>query len=187
MIKVNLVPPEILDKAHAKQRVLQSAVAGGFVVLILVLVSVGHFFKLERLQAKLKKDEADLKKLEVIVKKVEELEKTAAAVRARLGVITDLLKSRPLFPYFMADFVRSVPAGVRVTALTTSGGGSAVGALKLNITASARANEDIASWVKKMEDSGRFSAVELGPVSAADSGGEKASAFTLTTVYTPAL
>ena len=183
MIKVNLVPAEILAKAQQKQQMLQAAAAGVFLLIVVALVSFGHFYSLKTLETKLAEDSARLKKLEVIVAKVEELERTAAAVRARLNVITDLLKGRPLYPYFMSDFARSVPGGIRVVALTTNGGGSSAGPLKLNITAEARANEEIAAWVRKMEDSGRFTSVELGPVTA--QGGNYN--FTLTSVYTPQL
>src|SRR6267378_2123189 len=164
MIKVNLVPADILAKAQQKQQMLQAAAVGVLVLGIVALISMGHYYKYQRLESKLAKDKSDLKKLEVIVAKVEELEKTAAAVRARLNVITDLLRSRPLYPYFMSDFVRSVPLGVRVKTLGTSGGGSAAGPLKLTISAEARANEDIAEWVRRLEDSGKFSNPELGPV-----------------------
>ena len=186
MIKLNLVPAEILAKARQRQQAFHAASLGVLVVLVVVGASLAHFYKLNRLQAKLAKDEADLKKLEVIVAKVEELERISQAVRARLNVINDLLKSRMLYPSFMSDFVRSVPLGVRVKTLSTAGGGSSVGPIKLNMSAESRTNEDIAAWVRRMEDSGRFSAVELGPVAVVE-GPEKVYTFTLTTVYTPAL
>jgi type IV pilus assembly protein PilN len=183
MIKVNLVPADILAKAQQKQQALQAAALGVLVLIIVALVSVGHYYRLNRLERTLAIDNVELKKLEVIVAKVEELEKTAAAVRARLNVITDLLKGRPLYPYFMSDFVKSVPSGIRVRSLTTSGGGSAAGALKLTMAAQARTNEDIAAWVRKMEESGRFSNVELGAV-LSETG---LYSFTVTSTYTPQL
>ena len=183
MIKINLVPAEILSKARQKQQMMQVA-AGGVAVLVIVgLISAVHWFQLGRLESQLADGQGRLKKLEVIVAKVEELERTAAAVRARLGVITDLLKGRPLYPYFMSDFVRSVPPGIRVKTLSTAGGGSSAGPLKLTMAAESRSNTDIAAWVKKMEESGKFSAIELGPVTSLTGG----FSFTLTSVYTPAL
>ena len=113
------------------------------------------------------------------------MERTAAAVRARLNVITDLLKGRPLYPYFMAEFVRNVPAGIRVRNLTTTGGGSAAAPLKLSMSAEARANDDIATWVRRMEGTGRFASVELGAVSYTPV--TDIYSFTLTAVYTPQL
>lgn len=181
MIKVNLVPAEILAKAQQKQQMLQVAAAGVVVLGIIVLISLSHYWTYERIEKKLAKDKADLKKLEVIVAKVEELERTAAALRARLNVINDLLRSRPFYPYFMSDFVRSVPMGVRVKTLGTTGGGSAAGPLKLTIAAEARTNEDIAEWVRRMEESGRFTNAELGPVSS-DAATSNYN-FTMTATY----
>ena len=186
MIKVNLVPSDILAKAHQRQQLIQVAAVGIVVLVAIMGISVMHFVKLKKLEARLAKGAAELKRLEVIVAKVEELEKTVAAVKTRLGVITDLLKSRPLFPYFMSDFVRSVPMGVRVKSLTTAGGGSTGSPLKLNMAAEARSNEDIAEWVRKLEQTGKFSSVEMGPVTGTE-GAEKVFNFTLTSVYTPAL
>ena len=185
-IRVNLVPADILAKAAQKEQMIQVGIVATLVAMLIALVSAGHWYRLVRLESQLGEGQAKLKKLEVIVQKVEELERTAAAVRARLNVITDLLKGRPVYPRFMDDFARSVPGGVRVKSLTTSGGGSSAAPLKLNIDCEARTNEDIAGWIKTLEGTGRFSKVELGPVSATG-GLEKVFNFTLTSIYTPAL
>ena len=186
MIKVNLVPSDILAKAHQKQQVLQAAAVGVGLLLVVAGISAGHWFKLNRLEKTLAEDQARLKKLEVIVAQVEELERTASAVRSRLRVITDLLRGRTVYPYFMSDFVRSVPPGVHVKSVTSTGGGSAAGPIKLNMTAEARTNEDIAAWVKKMEDSGRFTDIELGAVTQ-DAGAERSFNFTIKSTYNPTL
>lgn len=185
MTKINLVPAEILAKARQKQQALQAAVLGAVFLALLALVSVGHFYRLKRLEGQLASKEATLKKLEVIVAKVEELERQSAAVRARLNVVNDLLKGRSLYPVFMSDFVRSVPPGVRVKSLNTVGGGSSVGPVKLSMSAEAVSDEDIANWVKRMENSGRFSNAELGAITASST--ERLFSFTLTVVYNPSL
>jgi type IV pilus assembly protein PilN len=184
MIKVNLVPAEILAKAHQKQQIFQATVAGIALAIVVVLVSLVHYYKLATLQRQLTYDQSQLKKLEKIVAEVEELEKTAAAVRSRLAVITDLLKGRPLYPYFMSDFARSVPMGVTVKTLNTAGGGSAAAPLKLTIAAEARTNDDISGWVKRMDATGKFSNTELGAVTNNNQG---AFGFTISTTYTPKL
>lgn len=186
MIKVNLVPSELLAKAAQKQQMLQAAVVGVLLAAAIVLISLGHWYHLKRLGAQLAVGEEKLKKLEVIVAKVEELERTAAAVRARLGVMNDLLKGRPLYPYFMSDFVKSVPSGVRIRSLMTAGGGSAATPLKLTMQAESKSNEDIALWVKKMEDMQRFEGPELGPVTSAG-GIDKLFTFSITVTYKPSL
>lgn len=179
MIKVNLVPAEILAKARQKQLMLQAAVIGGLLAVVLALVSLGHWFGLLRLESDFSYKEAKLKKLSAIVAQVEELEKAAAAVRARLGVIEDLLKGRSFYPIFMSEFARTVPAGVRVTQLNTSTVGN--NGLKMSVSATASTNEDVAAWIKALEADSHFAGVELGAVT---SGGPRIHTFTVTATYT---
>ncbi|MFI5347140.1 MAG: PilN domain-containing protein [Elusimicrobiota bacterium] len=179
MIKINLVPSEILAKARQRQLMLQAGLIGGVLAVVIVLISMGHWFGLYRLQNDYNYKEAKLKKLGAIVAQVEELEKAAAAVRARLGVIEDLLKGRAFYPFFMSDFARTVPAGVRVTQLTTATQPNST--VKLTIGASATTNEDVAAWVRTLQGTPHFAAVELGAVTAA---GARQYNFTITATYT---
>ncbi|MEK7383666.1 MAG: PilN domain-containing protein [Elusimicrobiota bacterium] len=179
MIKVNLVPTEILAKGRQRQLVLQAAVVGGLLALVLVLVSLGHWFGLLRLESDFSYKESKLKKLSAIVAQVEELEKAGAAVRARLGVIEDLLKGRSFYPIFMSEFARSVPAGVRVTQLNTTTVGN--NGLKLTVSATAATNEDVAAWIKALEAHSHFAGVELGIVSAS---GPNSRTFSVVASYT---
>jgi Tfp pilus assembly protein PilN len=179
MIKVNLVPSEILAKARQRQLVLQAGLLGGLLAVVLVLISVGHWVGLYRLQNDYNYKQSRLKQLGAIVAQVEELEKAAAAVRARLSVIESLLKGRAFYPMFMSEFVRTVPAGVRVTQLTTVTQPNS--AVKLSITATAATSDDVAGWMRTLEKNGHFASVELGPVSAS---GPRQYSFTISTVYT---
>ena len=180
MIRVNLVPLEIMAKSRQRQLMLQAALVGGALGVVLVFASLVHWFGLYRLQDDFAYKESKFKKLAAIVAQVEELEKAAAAVRARLGVIEDLLKGRGYYPIFMSDFARTVPPGVRVMALTTSSQGG--GVLRLTILGQSSSGEEIAAWVKSLEKSPRFQAPqpELGPVTASG----KLFSFSMTASYT---
>lgn len=177
MIRINLVPAEILAKARQRQLMIQAAVAGGVLAVVVLVVSVGHWFGLKRLENDFRYKEAKLQKLSAIVAQVEELEKAAAAVRARLGVIEDLLKGRAFYPMFMSEFARTVPAGVRVTSMNTN---YQPGSVKLTISAMATSNEEVAAWIRTLEGNPRFSGVELGPIS----GSNRQYGFTVNTTYT---
>ena len=178
MIKVNLVPAELLAKAKQRQMMLQGAVLGSLLALVLVVVSLGHWYGKYTLEITLAVDQAELKRLDAVVKQVEELEKAAAAVRARLNVIEDLLLGRAYYPIFMSEFARSVPGGVRVMTMGTTI--TTPGTLKLSITAVANSNEDIAAWVKTLEKNIKFGSIELGAVSVSG----VAYTFSMTATYT---
>ncbi|MDD5630318.1 MAG: PilN domain-containing protein [Elusimicrobia bacterium] len=185
MIKINLVPGEILAKAQQRQKTIQLGLAGAAVAFLIVLVSLWFVARLHRLQGVLEADKAELKRLEAVVAKVKEAEALAVQLRARLKVIDDLDRGRRTYPYFMSDFVRSVPAGVRVKSLDVIGGGG--GPLKVLIAAEARTNEDIRTWLHKMEDSGRFTNLELGAVNTQESAFSSVRGFTLAATHTPQL
>ncbi|MHB2025362.1 MAG: PilN domain-containing protein [Elusimicrobiota bacterium] len=187
MIRINLVPQEILDKMRRKELILQAAAGGVLFILFLAAVSFTQYIGLRRIQSQVAQNTERLKKLQVLVSEVEDLEKTEGAIRARLNVISGLLKNRPLYPYFMSDFARAVPQGVQVQNLTTSGGGAAGSSLKISMGGAARSNEDIAAWIRNMGDSGRFSAVTLGAVTAQDSPLGNFFSFTLNAEYAPSL
>ncbi len=178
MIKVNLVPAEILAKAKQRQLLLQAVVLGGLMALVLLVVSCGHWYGKHTLEITLAADEVELKRLDRVVNQVEELEKAAAAVRARLSVIEDLLLGRAYYPIFMSEFARSVPAGVRVNSMTTAT--LSPGAIKLGISAAANSNEDIAAWVKTLEKNAKFGLIELGAVTASGAYHN----FSITATYT---
>ena len=182
MIKVNLVPSEILGKARQRQLVLQAAVLGTLLGFFLVGACFFHWFGLYRLQQDFVYKESKLKKLDAIVKQVEELEKAAAAVRARLGVIEDLLKGRAFYPTFMSEFVRTVPPGVQVLSLNTTASGP--GTVKLAISGKAATGDDIAAWVRTLEKTPHFKNVELGPVT---TSGAHSYTFTVSGVYSSKL
>jgi Tfp pilus assembly protein PilN len=185
MIKINLVPQEILAKAQQKQRAIQIGAAGAAAALIILLVSLGFVARLHRLEKKLAADKATLKRLEAVVAKVKALESMASQLRARLQVIDGLDRGRRAYPYFMDDFVRSVPPGVRARSLNTNGGGGSP--FKLTLAAEARTNEDIRAWMRRLEESGRFSGIELGAVNAVEGPVEVLRNFTLTATHTPKL
>lgn len=178
MIKVNLVPAELLAKAKQRQLLLQGAVLGSLMALVLVVVSFGHWYGKHALEITLAADEAELKRLDRVVKQVEELEKAAAAVRARLNVIENLLLGRAYYPIFMSEFAKSVPGGIKVNSMSTSA--VTPGTIKLNISATANSNEDIAAWVKTLERNAKFATIELGAISASGTQYN----FAMTATYT---
>lgn len=180
MIRINLVPGDILSKAAQKQQTVQIAMVGGALGVLIVGVSVLHYMKAVRLKKELAVAQEELKRLEEVVKKVQEAEAKAAAVRQRLKVIDDLLKERALYPYFMSDLAATVPLGIWVKSCQTATNPNK--SLKLNMQLEANTSEDVATWYRNMEANGKFSTMEMGAVSVS---AERTLAFSLTAVYTP--
>lgn len=181
MIKINLTPIELLEKAKQKQQVVQMVMVAAVVLVFVAGISTVHFMKAHKVEEELVEAEADLKRLDAIVKKVEDLERTAKAVRSRLKVIDDLLTGRPLYPIFMSDFVSTVPSGVWVKNLnTTTDKGNK---LKLVLSAEAQSSEQILEWITILEDTKKFSEIEMGAVTATGDAGARIHVFGLNLTY----
>ena len=182
MIKINLVPADLLDKARQRQQTVQvAAVAIVFAVVVAGLSAV-HLFKAQRLEAELVTVKAEMKRWQEKLDKLNDLQRKTDEVKARIRVISDLRAGRALYPLFMSDFVRAVPAGVWVKGLAVSNLPNL--SLKLNISADSATSEDIMGWIKNMTDGGKFSGMEMGGVSVALSpDGTKVYTFTMTATY----
>ncbi len=160
MVKVNLVPSEILVKAAQKQQNVQIFL-GVFVVLLGVAgVSFWHLKTAQREEADLAVKERRLAELQVEVALVENLKKGIADLRNRLNVVNNLLKGRRLYPNFMSDFIETVPSGIYIKTLRTN---STATSVTLELAAEALSSEEIKEWISRLAAAG-FSGVEMGPV-----------------------
>lgn len=180
MIKINLVPQEILDKEVQRQRIIQVSVVGAIVAVVLALVSFGHYQTKASLAESLTVHEAKLKNLQAIVDQVNAFEARAKAVRARLAVMMDLVQSRDLYPVFMTDLIESFPDGVWIGPLTTSG--DAKKGLLIKMPAHAVSTRDVTNWLRGIESSPLFSDSKIGSISIKEDGVHD---FSMSMKYTP--
>src|SRR5690349_5170015 len=108
MIKINLVPQDILFQEQQQLRKLQGGAVAAGAALVVVLISGVQWYRVNRLETRQHEVEKEYKdKWADIGAKLEAKKAAADALRTRLNVITDLLKGRPLYPHFMVDLSRS--------------------------------------------------------------------------------
>ncbi len=168
MIKINLVPQEILDKEVQKQRMVQVGFVAGFCFLIFTGISFKHYYKGVVLVRTLEESEAKFKKLAKIVAQVEALETQAKAVRGRLDVMKDLEASRPLYPLFMTDLLSTFPRGIYLTSLATH---NADKGLKLTMGVASLSSEDVSDWYRTLDVSEKFHNQRMGGLTLTSDGG----------------
>lgn len=183
MIKVNLVPRELLDREVQKQRILQGAVLAGVAAIGVLCISASHWYQATKFEAQLAELNKEHDKLAKIVAQVEELERTAQAVKTRLTVITGLLKGRALYPFFMIDLMASMPPGVWLTSLNTSA--KEPNGLTVTIAnASANSSDGVSQWLRNFEKSTLFVEAKLsGAVNVQEVGDVKEYKFSIVTEY----
>lgn len=167
MIKINLVPQEILDKEIQKQRLVQVGIAAGFLFLIFAGVSFKHYYRGVTLAKTLAEQEAKFDKLAKIVAQVEALEQQAKAVRGRLDVMKELNRSRPLYPRFMGDLLSTFPKGVYLKSLTTTTAGMKI---VVSMGAESVSSQDVSDWYRTLEVSEKFHGPKMGALSLTPEG-----------------
>ena len=93
----------------------------------------------------------------------------------------DLLASRPLYPRFMGEFLRTLPSGVWLMGLTTTNEGNGLG---VSLQAKALLSEDVSKWLRTLGTSTVFREPVLGPLSGGGDA-DKTYSFTMTLKYAP--
>lgn len=207
MIKINLIPPEVLAEQAKKLRILQATLAAGCFALLIAMVSLWRWDTQHNLVSERDQLKAELNKVNEKVKQVEAFEAILAQVQSHLDVINNLLKGRLVNPYFMEDFARALTGGVWVTSINSTQDGNA---LKLQIDAKALDKNEIADWMRSLESYGntvnsaetipapvparpgakeppkppnRFSNIELGSIQQTNEGGTLVYTFSLSCSY----
>ncbi|MDD2773770.1 MAG: PilN domain-containing protein [Elusimicrobiales bacterium] len=162
MIRVNLIPPEFLE--NQRQRTQNMRIAGGAVVILVVFTGLTfmHIQSTVAIEKDLRQKESALRELDSKVSKVTELEALRAASAAHLDALNGLISSRYYYPVFLSDIEKGLPATVWMTELRTQLRED--GKIDFTITASARNGDDVALWLSRLEDDGKFSNVNLGQV-----------------------
>jgi type IV pilus assembly protein PilN len=155
MIRVNLAPPELLDKEIAQQRTVQVGIAAGAVAVLIAGVSLFHHKSAVKWEKLLQADEAEFDRLQKIVAQVEELEQKAKHMRTQLATISDLRKSRAVYPRFMEDLLKLLPPGVWLTNLSTVSDPAGT-VLSVSISCKSGTSEDVAVFLRTLETSDRF-------------------------------
>lgn len=180
MIRVNLVPQDILDKEVQRLRAIQALAAAGVLLLFVGGVSLGHYRTKVELLKTLAQQQAELKRLEQIVAEVKALESQAAAVRSRLGVMDGLLVSREFYPRFMSHLLETFPAGVWINSLGAAPSGEG---LTLSLASNARTVRDLLDWYRTLKTSELFSEPVIGTLTFDKKGG--VILFPMTVKYAP--
>lgn len=190
MIKINLVPPEILGRERQRQRTLQGGVVAGFVVAVILGVTLWHIRQQIRSENELVSVQKEYQeKWADIGAKLDKRKADVEALRTRLGVITDLLKGRALYPHFMADIGRAMPNDAWVTAITTTRD-PGKNQLKVTLAATTASAPSIPRWLRNLAEPGAFGSFgepTITPINVTDDpdSNGKQYAFTLTMSYTP--
>jgi len=189
MIRVNLVPQDILDRELQKQRLGRIGAVAILFGLAFAGVSYWHHHRKVVLEADVATAKAELTELEKFKNMLTEATARRDKVVARRKVIEGLLTSRLIYPRFMTDIGESLPRGMWLESMKTANKPN--NTLQVDASAATLRPEDAAQWLREVNAStptaqltggGRFSTGKTASLAI----GEASTKFSISMTYTAA-
>ncbi len=181
MIKINLIPKEIEEKAVARRKTIMVTGIGVVVVLIFAGLYIMRVATLNAKNARIDTVEKELNELKPVVRKVNDIKESKAQLDRKIEVIKNLMESRLLYPVFMEEIARIIPTGVWLTNLNTN---TEDLSLRLNIGVRAVNNYAVADFINELETSEKFSNIQFPGINTEiDYYGDEVRRFNITCLY----
>lgn len=180
MIKINLIPPEYIERINRKAVIAKAVLAGVIVVSGVVLVSAWHITRAKTLESRLSTLTAELAVLQKDVDQVKAIEAQIAEVQRYLESINRINRGRFTYTHLLQDLVNDLPATIWFNSVNTSVSG---GQVKVDITLNSNSAYDLAYWLNHLETSGPYSEVGIGGISVTETDEGKRFSAPLTMKY----
>jgi type IV pilus assembly protein PilN len=174
MIKINLLP---VRAAKKKETAIQQFIIAGVVVVVIALI-VASLYAVKYVQVSATKDDITssnnkIKELKTKIGKLEELKTLKEQVKKKLDVLSQLRKNKTGPAQRLASLSDLTPEKLWLTSYTES-------AQDVKLSGIAFTEELIAQFMKALEASTDFMAVELVVSEQTDVGGTKLKKFDIT-------
>lgn len=180
MIKINLIPPEYIERINRKAVVAKAVLAGVVVAAVIVMATLWQVTRAKTIESTLAKREAELKVLQKDVDQVKAIEAQISEVQRYLDSINSINKGRFVYTHFLQDLTSDLPATIWFSGINTALAG---GMLSVTITVNSNSAYDLAYWINSLETSGQYSEVMVGNISTTETDDVKLFATSLTMKY----
>ena len=181
MIRINLIPPEYIERINRKAVIAKAILAGVLVAAVISLASLWQFTREKTISATLTKRQAELAVLQKDVDQVKVIQGKIAEVEKYLGAINSVNKGRTFYTHFMQDLTSDLPATIWFNSVGTSVQGAS---MKVTLALNSRSAYDLAYWINYLETSGPYSGVNVGAINIADGDDGKLFTTPLSFTYT---
>ncbi|OGR65908.1 MAG: hypothetical protein A2X31_01000 [Elusimicrobia bacterium GWB2_63_22] len=181
MIRINLIPPEYIERINRKALIAKAVLAGVLVAASVAGVSAWHFGRSKGLESTLTTRTAELKVLQKDVDQVKAIEAQIAEVQRYLNSIDSINKGRFIYTRFLQDLVSDLPSTIWFTGVNTTLFGNTV---KVNLSVNSNSAYDLAYWINSLETSGPYSGVGMGGIAVSETEGGKRFTVPIVLVYT---
>jgi len=170
MIRINLIPPEYIERINRKAVIAKAVLAGVLFVAVISLVSAWQFTREKTISYTLSKREAEKVVLQKDVDQVKAIEGQISEVQRYLDAINSVNKGRIFYTHFMQDLVSDLPATIWFGSVNTTVHGDS---MSVDLAVSSRSSYDLAYWINSLETSGAYSGVTVGAINTGDTADGK--------------
>jgi len=169
--KVNLLPPEIIERQRARQKV--AYLSGGMIVLsifllLIYLMLIGRVYQESQLLSKLKEDN---QQLEAAVSKYKPYEEDQKELERRKAILRQAMDGQILWSHILNEISMVIPSDVWLTKFS---GDASSGVLMDGYTFDHPA---VAKWMIRQGEVKKFSDIELGFSQKAELEGQEVIQF----------
>ncbi|HBA61748.1 MAG TPA: hypothetical protein DCZ92_13245 [Elusimicrobia bacterium] len=173
MIRINLIPPEYIERINRKAVIAKAVLIGVLVAAVVSMASVWQFTREKTISYTLTKRQAELAVLQKDVDQVKAIEAKIAEVQKYLNAINSVNKGRLFYTHFMQELTNDLPATIWFNSVGTSVRGDA---MSVNLALNSRSAYDLAYWINYLETSKQYSSVNVGAINISE--GEEGKVFT---------
>ena len=181
MIKINLLPSNMIRREERKEIFVFACIFVGFVAVIGGVHYALKFSAYNTVQRRTEIIKQELNNYESIVKQVETLQTTKRGLETRMNVISTLMTRRLIYPQFMETLVKALPGNVWFKSLSTKYDG--IEKIVCALSAECSDNYALADLITALASNPKFSGVEVGPISTNASGPRQTSVFSLNFIF----
>ena len=181
MIKINLIPPEYIERINRNAIIAKVVLAAVLVAASVAGVSAWHFGRSKGLESTLETRTAELSVLQQDVDRVKAIEAQIAEVQRYLNSINSINKGRFIYARFMQDLVSDLPSTIWFTSVGTTLVGNTV---KVSLAVNSNSAYDLAYWINSLETSGPYSGVGMGGISVSETESGKRFTVPMVLEYT---
>lgn len=173
MARINLLPwREQQRKERQKQFVFYAIGGAALMLAIIAYIHVHIGREIEHQEARNRFLQNQIAQVDKEIKEIKELETTKAKLLARMDIIQQLQRSRPLEVHLFDDLARTLPDGLYLTEVTQQG-------TALTLKGVAQSNARVSAYMRNVEASQWLGNPRLEVIKTTQEGSARRSDFIL--------
>ncbi len=179
MIKINLIPPEILEKRKQAQYRIRIYIFSLLLILGVVVFTVFQFQRRHKIETEIIKVNKTIAELKPFLKKAEALKEEVKNMDETINSLGNLIKDQFFWSYILDELANLLPDNVWLKRLSLERKGN----IRIRGTVILAQRGDIYDFVPRLDNSLYFTKVSPPTTTLSTGGGQQTVDFTINCEY----